>query len=43
MSATNEVRRMLDEYGIEWWCKPRLVVGGVEKGTEFEASDGRLV
>ena len=43
MTATDELRRMLDERGIEWWSKPRLVVGGVEKGTEFDAADGSWV
>lgn len=43
MSATKELRHLLNERGIEWWSKPRLVVGGVEKGTEFDAADGRWV
>lgn len=43
MSATERLRELLDERGIEWWSKPRLVVGGVEKGTEFDAADGRWV
>lgn len=43
MTATDELRRRLDERGIEWWSKPRLVVGGVEKGTEFDAADGSWV
>ena len=43
MTATDELRLMLDERGVEWWSKPRLVVGGVEKGTEFDAADGRWV
>lgn len=43
MSATERLRELLDERGVEWWSKPRLVVGGVEKGTEFDAADGRWV
>lgn len=43
MSATDELRRLLDERGVEWWSTPTLVVSGVEKGTSFHAADGRLV
>ena len=43
MSATERLRELLDERGIAWWSKPRLVVGCVEKGTEFDAADGSWV
>ena len=42
-SATEELRRMLDERGVEWQGKPELIISGIEKGTEFDAADGRLV
>jgi hypothetical protein len=43
MTATDELRRLLDERGVEWQSKPELIISGIEKGTEFDAADGRLV
>lgn len=43
MTATERLRELLDERGVKWWSKPRLVVSGVEKGTEFDAADGSWV
>lgn len=43
LTATDRLRALLDERGVEWQSKPELIISGIEKGTEFDAADGRLV
>jgi len=48
MTATDELRRMLDERGVEWWQKKRHTCWKVGKGQEvemwraWEAPDGSI-
>lgn len=43
MTATEKLRKLLDERGVEWANNPMMSVNGMERGTIFDASDGRWV
>lgn len=43
MTATEKLRKLLDERGVEWADSPLMRVGGMERGTVFDSSDGRWI